>query len=184
MLITIVNNSTADVVGPGDRTVAAGASGTFAGRTEAELLYYQGLLLSTTVQVHGTLEDADYPPLVNTMKNPADPAGGVVVLAGVGFDILDIAGAAANVAPQMYLGVFDDLACTIPSVDGTLDTITTGTIDAGDGTNRLTVTPSAAGVVACRVVVTADATVYLKAWMVAAGRVIDTSDVDTVVFTP
>jgi hypothetical protein len=164
-------------------TVAPGEQHEMLGRSRTELIFQMNSQ-DDDVTVLGALEGDDRSPLINTMKAPADPAGGVVVLAGEGFDLLDEAGAAANKDPQMYLGVFDDADCQTPSVDGTLDTAAVGTIDDGAGTNLLKVTPSAAGVVSVTLTATADGEFWLKAWPVGTEYVIDASDTHKTTFTP
>jgi len=184
MQITIVNNSTQPVPGPGATTVPAGDTLTLANRTQAEYASLVTSFVSDLVQVHATLEAADLPPINCVMKDPGDPAGGVDTIAGVGFDLKTQDGNDAGDDPQMYLGVFSDAECTTPSTTGTLDTATTGTIDEGAGTNVIKVTPDSTGEFACSLSDTADETVYLKAWAVGTGRAMDTSGVDDVTFTP
>lgn len=183
MKIIIINRSTEPVATPAATSVAAGASLELTERTVGE---YQRMVSQDAgeyVSIVGELEDADYPPLVCTQKTPADPAGGVDTLAGVGFDINDLVGSAADIDPQMYVGVFADAACLTPSTTADLDTATEGTIDEGAGTNLLKVTPDSAGGFTCSVDDTADETVYIKAWAVASQRPMDTSDQHAVTFS-
>lgn len=160
-----------------------GTTKTMLGRSKGDVGYMMSKANGNVVIIRAEIEASDRAPIVCDMKNPADPAGGVVELAGCGFDLETEAGVAANVAPQMYLGAFDDAACTVPSVDGTLSTATTGTIDSGSGTNLVKVTPSAAGIVALKLTVTEPGVIYLKAWPVGSDYVVDSSDTDTVTFT-
>jgi hypothetical protein len=129
------------------------------------------------------IEGNDRAPIVCDMKNPADPVADTFTCAGCGFDLETEAGAAANVDPQMYMGAFDDEACTIPSVDGTLDTAAAGTIDDGEGTNLLKVTPSATGEFSVTLTVTGAGTIYMKAWPVGTDYIVDSSETDEVTFT-
>jgi len=184
MKITVINNSSTAVPCVDGTQCEAGATHEMPGRVAADITYMMAFASGNDVIIEVELEAMDRSPIVCTMKKPADPAGGVVELAGVGFDLLTQAGAAANVDPQMYMGAFDDAACTIPSVDAVLDTATSGTIDDGTGTNLIKVTPTAAGVFACKVTVTAPAAVHLKAWPVGSDYAIDNSDSDVVTFTP
>jgi hypothetical protein len=185
MQITIVNNSSDPVAAPGSVTVPAGESLTQADRTVAE---YQGLIErygSDLVTVTATLETADLPPLACVMKAPADPSIDAVDVLACGFDMEDLYGNAFVTTDKMYLGIFDDAACTVPSVDGTLDTAATGTIDAGGGTNVIEVTPDGGVLsVTASIPLAADQTVYLKAWAHADNpRPMDTSGIDSVDFT-
>ncbi len=184
MQITIVNNSSSPVPGPGSTTVAAGDSLTLAGRTQAEYAALMASYAADNVQVHATLEDADLPPLKATKKTPADPAADATTLAACGFDIEDLFGNAYSTTMKMYFACFDDAACTTPSTTATLDTAATGTIDSGAGTNTLAVTP-AGGVlsVTLTIPVAADQVVYLKAWVLESERAVDTSDVHTATFS-
>lgn len=185
MQITIVNNSSEPVAAPGAVTVDAGDSLTLSGRTVSE---YQGLIeryVADDVQVHVALESFDLPPLACTMKDPGDPGASVTTMAGVGFDIEDLYGAAFSTTDKMYLGVFDDADCTTPSADATLDTATTGTIESGAGTNVIKVTP-AGGVFACSVDIpgAANQVVYLKAWAESGTtRAMGTNGTDSVTFS-
>ena len=183
MQLTIVNNSSVPVPAPGAATVAAGESLTMSARTQAEAEQMIENYASDEVQITVTLEDSDYPPLKCAKKTPADPAADATDLAAVGFDINDLYGNAYSTDVAMYFGVFDDAACTTPSTTATLDTAATGTIDEGDGTNTLKVTP-AGGVlsVTVSIPVAADQVVYLKAWA-ANARPMDTSDVHTATFS-
>jgi hypothetical protein len=184
MQIKVINNSSSAIVLPGDVTCAAGATRTVTGRTEAELSAFQQLHSDGEVIIEGTLEDADKIPLVCDMKAPADPAGGVNTLAAVGFDLEDEQAAAFSAQPEMYLGVFDDVALTTPSVNGTLDTAAAGAIDAGAGTNLLEVTPSATGEMSVTLTQTDDIQCWVKAWpKTTVARIIDCSDVHAPTFT-
>jgi len=185
MKITVINKraSGEDNVYCLDGTqLAPGEQHEMLGRTKEDVVFAIGVQ-DDDVSIVAEIEGSDRAPVVCTMKDPADPAGGVDTLAGVGFDLLTEAGAAANVAPQMYMGVFADADCQTPSTTATLDTATTGTIDSGAGTNLLKVTPDAAGEFACSVDDTADETVYLKAWIVGTGYIVDSGSTDDVTFT-
>lgn len=186
MKITVINNrpSGGDAVPCVDGTqVEPGETHEMLARSAEELIYMMGQADGNTVLVLGQIEGNDRAPIVNVMKKPADPAGGAATLAGVGFDLMTEAGVAANVNPQMYMGVFDDAACTIPSVTGQLSTATVGTIDEGTGTNLIKCTPDATGDMTLSVDDAADEIVYLKAWPVGTGYIIDSSDIDSVEFT-
>ena len=140
-------------------------------------------LQAADVAVLVELEGSDRAAIVCDMKDPGDVSGGGTTLAACGFDLETQAGAAANVAPQMYLGVFDDATCQTPAENATLDTAATGTIDAGAGTNLLTVTPAATGEVSVTLTDAEDETVYLKAWAVGTDYIVDSSDIDDVTFS-
>jgi len=185
MKITVINKrgSTGDAVMCVDgTTVAPGEQHAMLGRSRTELIFQMNSQ-DNDVAVEGMLEGDDRSPLVNAMKAPADPAGGTFVLAGEGFDILDEAGAAFSTTIQMYLGVFDDADCQTPSVDGTLDTAATGTIDEGAGTHLLKITP-AGGVASVTLTGSAAGVFYLKAWPVGTEYIVDGSDTHTTTFTP
>jgi hypothetical protein len=185
MQITIVNNSSQPVAAPGAVTVPPTGTVTLAARTVAEYIGLIERYVSDLVTVTATLETADLPPIQCTLKAPADPVIDATDVLACGFDMEDLVGTAFSTTGKMYFGVFDDAACTIPSVDATLDTAATGTIDAGAGTNVLEVTP-AAGVlsVTCSIPAAADQTVYFKAWAHTDNpRVMDTSGIDSVDFT-
>ena len=185
MKITVINNRPANgekVPCVDSTSVAPGETHEMLGRTIEEVPIQMAFSDGNLVIVLAELDASDRAPAVNVMKNPADPGSGVVELAGCGFDILTQTGIAANIDPQMYIGAFDDAACTIPSVDAVMDTITTGTIDSGDGTNLLKVTPDSAGEVALKLTVTAPAVVYLKAWPVGSDYIVDSASLDTVTF--
>jgi len=187
MQITVINNrpSTGDKIWlPNGTSVAPGATAVLTGRSRDEAIMLLAYNTPPTVKVLLALDANDRSPLICDMKNPADPAGGANTLAGVGFDLETESGAAANVAPQMWMGVFDDAACTIPAVHGTLNTASAGTINSGAGTNLLKVTPSATGEFACTLTDTTDEKVYLKAWQVGTSYIIDAGDTDDVTFTP
>lgn len=185
MQITIVNNSSDPIPAPGAVTVPAGGTLTLEHRTVDE---YQALIdryVADDVQVHVELETDDLPPLQCVMKNPADPAADATTVAGVGFDVKDLYGNAFSSTAKMYLGAFDDAACTIPSTTATLGTATTGTVVSGEDTNVLEVTP-AGGVFACSldIPLAADQVVYLKAWAHGSNnRTQDTHGTDTVTFS-
>lgn len=185
MQITIVNNSSDPVAAPGAVTVPAGASLVLASRTVDEYIGLIERYVSDLVTVTASLETADLPPLQCAMKTPADPAADATDVVACGFDMTDMYGTAFSTTDKMYFGVFDDAACSVPSVDATLDTAATGTIDAGDGTNVLEVTP-AGGVlsVTCSIPAAAAQTVYFKAWAHTDNpRPMDTSGTDAVDFT-
>jgi hypothetical protein len=186
MEITVINNQaagTARVPCVDSTTLGPGETHVMPGRSSAEVSLQMAYANGNDVMVLAQIEGNDRAPLVCAMKKPADPAGGVGTLAACGFDLETEAAAAANVAPQMYLGVFEDAACTIPATTATLDTAATGTIDAGAGTSLLTVTPSAAGVVSVTLTDTADEVVYLKGWPVGTDYIVDSSDVHAPEFT-
>lgn len=185
MKITIVNNSSSPVPAPGEVSVPAGGSLVLSDRTLEEYQSAVERFAADNVEVCCELEVGDLPPLQCVMKNPADPAADATTLAGVGFDMLDLYGAAFSTTDKMYLGVFDDAACTIPSTTATLGTATTGTIESGENTNVVEVSP-AGGVFACSVDIPSAAAqvVYLKAWAHADNaRAMDTHGTDTVTFS-
>jgi len=187
MEITVINNRPAggaQVSAIDGTTVNPGQTHAMPGRSKDDVAYQMASASGHDVIVLCKIEGNDRSPVICDMKNPADPAGGTFLLNGVGFDLLTEAGVAANVAPQMYMGVFDNAACTIPSVDGVLSNAATGTIDSGTGTHLVKITPSAAGVASLRVTVTGARAVYLKAWPVGTSYIVDSSDTDTVTFTP
>lgn len=185
MKITIINNTTAtQVVAADQTTVDPGETHVMLGRSVDEAIFQMNIADGNDVMVLVEIEGNDRAPIIAAMKAPADPAGGTFTLAAEGFDLETEAGAAANVAPQMYLGVFDDAELTIPSVDGTLDTAATGTIDDGAGTNLLKVTPAATGEVSVTLTATGAGVFYLKAWPVGTGYIVDASDVHVTTFTP
>jgi len=185
MKITIVNNGSVPVAAPGEVSVAVGGSIELASRTIAEYMQMVEQYSSDDVIVSNELESADLPPLHCVMKSPADPAADAATVLACGFDILDMYGSAFSTTIKMYLGIFDDAACTVPSTTATLGTAATGTINSGTGTNAINVSP-AAGVVSvtATISVAADQTVYLKAWADPTNlRPMDTSDIDSVDFT-
>jgi len=182
MQITIVNNSDELVLAPDGHFVPAGGSATMVARSKQELVVLLSKVGSDVI-VTAELDGVDFDPVVCDVKDIADPVGGVNDSAGEGFDILDLEGAAANVAPSMYFGVFSDAACTQLSTTATVHTATTGTIVSGSGTSLAVVTPSAAGVFACTVTDTEDETVYVKAWQHGTKYVVDTSDTSSITFS-
>jgi len=187
MQITVINNRAAggDAVPCVDSTSCeAGETHVMPGRTAREVALQMYHADGNDVIVLTQIEGEDRAPIVCDMKNPADPAGGTFVVAACGFDLETEAGAAANVDPQMYMGVFDDEDCTIPSVDGTLDTAAVGTIDDGAGTNLIKATPSAAGELSVSLTVTGAQDAWMKAWPVGTDYIIDSSETDKVTFTP
>lgn len=186
MKITVINKR--PVTGLGvycvdGTTVIPGAQKEMTGRSKADVIF-QLASQDDDVTVNAEIEGSDRAPIICDMKNPADPGSGVGTAAACGFDLETEAAAAANVAPQMYMGAFDDAACQIPSTTGTLDTAATGTIDSGAGTNLLKVTPDAAGEVSVTLTNSADTTIYMKAWPVGTDYVIDSKETDEVTFTP
>jgi len=186
MKITVINNNPSGsfpIPCVDGSSCAAGATKVMTGRSKEDVIYMMSKSDGNLVIIRVDIEASDRAPIVCDMKNPADPAADVLELAGCGFDLETESGTAANVAPQMYLGAFDDAACTVPSVDGKLGTATTGTIDSGSGTNLVKVTPSAAGIVALKLTVTGAGVIYLKAWPVGTSYIVDSSDTDTVTFT-
>jgi len=162
--------------------VEPGSQHEMTGRDTADVIFEIANVQDDDVAVLSELEGMDRSPIVCDMKAPADPAADTFVLAGEGFDLEDEAGAAVTTSPQMYLGVFDDAACQTPSVDGTLDTAATGTIDAGAGTNLLKITP-ASGVVSVTLTATGAGEFWLKAWPVGGDYIVDSSDVHKTTFT-
>jgi len=185
MKITVINKrpTTGERVSCVDgTTVEPGSQHEMLGRSVTEAVFQLGVQ-DDDVAVNVEIEGDDRAPVVCVMKSPADPAGGAATLAAVGFDILTEAGAAANVAPQMYMGVFDDEDCQTPAVTGQLSTAVTGTIDSGTGTNLVKCTPDAAGEFSCSVDDAEDETVYLKAWIVGTGYIVDSSSIHDVTFT-
>ena len=185
MKITVINNRPSGgskVACVDGTTVAPGGSHEMIGRTKADVAYQKSVANGNKVIVLAELDGNDRAPIVCEMKNPGD-ASGVATLAGVGFDLLTEAGAAANVNPTMLLGVFDDEGCQTPAVNADLDTATTGAIDSGGGTNLVEVTPDATGEFACSVNNTEDETVYLKAWPKESDYIVDSSSLDSVEFT-
>lgn len=155
------------------------------GRNEYDFATQMLQALNNEIIVRGQFEAADYPPVKCVMKKPADPAGGVDTVAGEGYDLKEIDGTTdANVAPQMYVGVYSDAACLTASTTGSLATPTKGTIDSGSGTSLIKCTPDATGEFACTLTNTADTTVYLKAWPVGGDYLIDSSDSHSNTFTP
>jgi hypothetical protein len=187
MEITVINNRPAggtQVYAVDDTTFNPGQTHVMTGRSLTDVAWQMASADGHNVMVLCKIEGADRAPIICDMKNPADPAGGVVLVNGAGFDLKTQAGAAAGVAPQMYMGVFDDAACTIPSVKGSLSTATAGTIDSGTGTHLVKVTPSGTGEVSLRLTVTGVGTYYMKAWPVGTSYVVDASETDSVTFTP
>jgi len=186
MKITVINNraSGGAAVPCVDGTeVAAGSTHEMLGRDKVEVTYQMAHADGNDVIVLAEIEGGDRAPIVCQMKTPVDPAGGATTCAACGFDLLTEAGAAANVAPNMYLGVFDDAACTTPAVNATLDTAATGTIVSGAGTNLLVVTPDATGEVSVTTTDAEDEVLYLKAWPVGTSYIIDCSSIDSIEFT-
>jgi len=187
MEITVINKraSTGENVACIDgTTVAPGSQHAMSGRSAAELIHQQSIVASDTdVAVLCKIEGSDRAPIVCDMKAIADPAADATTSAGEGFDLKTEAGAAANVAPQMYLGAFDDATCQTPAVNATLDTASTGTIDSGAGTNLLKVTPDATGEFACTLTDAEDEVVYLKAWPVGTDYIVDSNDITSAEFT-
>lgn len=163
--------------------VAPGQSHVMNGVDKATYLYQLGIQ-DHDVAVIGELDGSDRSPLICTMNTVANPGAGSDTSAGEGFAILTEAAAAANVAPPMYMGVFDDAACQIPSVHATLNTASAGTIVSGAGTNLLRVTPSATGTFACTVTNHTDEKVYLKAWPADSSYIIDSSSIMDVTMSP
>lgn len=154
------------------------------GRSQNDYIAQMGLSSGNEIIVRAELDAMDYPPFVNVMKTPADPAGGVYDLAGCGFDLkeLDLA-TDANKQPQMWMGIYSDAACTVPSITAHLDTATKGTINSGSGTSLIKVTPDATGEFACTCSDTAARVLYLKAWPVASDYEIDSSRKHTLTLT-
>lgn len=186
MKITVVNKraSTGSAVYCIDGTsVSPGAQHEMTGRGKDEVVFEITNLSDDDVAVLAEIEGADRAPIVCDMKAIADPAADATTSAGEGFDLLTEAGAAANVAPQMYMGAFDDATCQTPAANATLNTASAGTIDSGGGTNLLKVTPSATGEFACTLTDAEDEVVYMKAWPVGTDYIVDSSDITTAEFT-
>lgn len=171
--------------------VAPGAQHEMTGRSAAELIF-QMAIADADIAVVGELEGEDRSPLVCTMKTVADPAGDAVESDQEGFDILDEAGSATTNQSPMYIGIFDDEDCQTPSVIGTLEAAGTpvGTIQSGEETNLMAVTPAATGDFECKAVIPAavvgdDVTYYIKAWPqpTSTSYVIDSSSVTSVTFS-
>ena len=183
MKITVINNSANVVPCPDYVNCAPGTTKVMTGRSVDEYAAIVDSHSTTNVLIIGELEEVDRAPVFCDLKSPGNPPADQDYQTGVGFDIETDAGAAANVAPNMYFGVFDNAACTTPSVHATLLTATTGTIVSGSGTNLLVVTPSAAGILSCRVNDATDETVYFRAWPVDYKRPLNCSEVVSVTFT-
>lgn len=194
MKITITNNRPSgglNVYAVDGVQVAPGEQHAMVGRTASELIF-QMSVMDDYVSVIGELEGEDRSPLICQMKDVADPAGDATESDQEGFDILDEVGAATTNQSPMYIGVFDDADCSVPSAVATLAAAGTpvGTIQSGSGTNQMKVTPAAAGTFECKVVIPAAATVattyYIKAWPQATSTsyVIDSSCTESVTFTP
>ena len=188
MKITVINKRPAggDAVYCVDGVqVTPGAQHEMPGQ-DKEGLIFQLASQDDDVSVIGEIEGSDRSPLVCKMKVVADPVIDATESDGEGFDLLTEAAAAANVAPQMYVGAFEDSDCQTPHVTATLGAADTpvGTIDSGSGTNLLKVTPTTAGVFECKITeTTLPETVYLKAWPVGTDYVVDSSDTASAAFT-
>jgi len=186
MQITVINNRpTGGLKVPcvDSTSCAPGETHVMANRDVNEVSMQMAYAEENVVLVLCQIEGNDRAPIVCEMKHPADPAGGTGTLAACGFDLETEAAVAANVAPSMYFGAFDDEECTIPAVTATLDTAATGAIDAGAGTNLLTVTPDAAGELSVTLTDSADEIVYMKGWPVGTDYIVDSSQIDEVEFT-
>lgn len=184
MKITIINNSSDPVTGVGYTTVAAGETKEYSNRTTLEFDIFRGLLSTSDVLVLGEIEGADKSPIICDLKDPGDPAGGAAVQSGEGFDLLTEAGAAANVQPEMYMGLFDDEDCTVPAENATLTNAATGTFVSGVDTNLAVVQPAATGEFSCDIADTEDEKVYIRAWPKAdAAFVVDCHEIGDVTFT-
>lgn len=164
MKITIINNSSDIVTGPGYTYVDPGETKEYEGRSALELDIIRGEISASDVLVLGEMEGADKAPIICTLKDPGDPAGGDAVQSGEGFDLLTEAGAAANVQTKMYFGLFDDEDCTVPAENATVTNAATGTIDSGVDTNVALVTPDATGEFSCDIADSEDEKVYIRAW--------------------
>jgi hypothetical protein len=186
MKITVINKRSSaggNVYCIDGTEVAPGAQHEMSGRTAGELVFQSEQVTDDDVSVIGQIEGSDRAPIVCVMNVVADPAGDAAESLGEGFALKTEAGGDANVAPQMYMGVFDDADCQTPAVNATLDTATAGTINSGDATNLIKCTPTAAGAFACSVLDAEDEKVYMKAWPVGTDYVVDSSDTSDVTFT-
>lgn len=184
MKITVINNSSGIVPCVDSSNCLPGTTRVMLNRSREEVAIQMDHAVTNEVIVIAELDAQELDPIICQMKHPADPAGGVNTCAGVGYDLKEMDGTTdANVQPQMYLGVFDDAACTIPAVHGTLNTAAKGTIDSGAGTNLLKCTPDATGEMSVTLTDTTDETVHIKAWPVGTNYVIDCSDIDSVTFS-
>lgn len=185
MKIIVINNTTATKIPCVDgHTCVPGETYEMTGRSKDEVVYMMQNVDENDVIIKSEIEGDDRAPIISKIKTPADPGSGVGTQAANGFDLETEAGAAANVAPQMYLGVFDDEELTTPAANATLDTAAAGTIDAGAGTNLLTVTPSAAGEVSVTLTDAEDETVYTTAWPVGTSYIIECTEYHTTPFIP
>jgi hypothetical protein len=183
MKATVINASQAPVyLSITAQQVNAGASKVLSGLRMDQVKQLQALS-SKDIQVQTELEMIDKEPIASTMNTPANPVGGVKLLAGSGLVLKDD-GVAIAYAEKIGLGVYDDAACTIPSTTATFDTATQGTIDKGTGTNRIEGTTDTSGRLTLRLNVGVARTVYTKAFPLAAtSRVVDCADKHTTVFS-
>jgi len=183
MKITVINKGS-DPVTVAGADVAAGSSVVLTGLDKATAALAQKKA-SRTLLVLCEPDAADLGIATVDMATTADPAIDGVNKTGVGFTLKDSGGSTIAESVQLGLAVFDDATCLVPSATATLSTPTTGTIDLGSGTNRAEVTADG-GVVALRVNIplAANKTVYVKAFAIAATKyVLDTTEIDTIVFT-
>lgn len=190
MQITVINNNPASSDGsntvplPDSTSVKPGEQKTMAGRTQAEAQLLISGYQSDTVIIRTALEAIDRAPIVATMKADATPGGGVGTAAAIGANLESQDGTSENVQAQMYLGCFDDVACSVPAINATLDTAAAGTIDSGGGTNLLKMTPSVTGETSVTMTNAEDEVVYVKQWPVGADYTVDSSGVQSATFIP
>lgn len=185
MQITVINNNPTGgdaVPCPDSTTVKAGESKVMTGRTQEEAQLLITNYQSNTVIIRTALEAVDRAPVVAAMKAALTPTD-VDTIVGVGYQLESQDGTSQSIQPQMYLGCFDDAACEVPAVNAIMDTVAQGTIDEGDGTNLLKVTPSATGEVSVSMDDAVDEVVYVKAWPVTGDYTVDSSGVQTVTFS-
>jgi hypothetical protein len=198
MKVIITNYGPMPICVPGLTSVDPGATKTFIGKNVQEGQFAIDTVDVSKAVVRVETEISDRYPTKAVMAHPANPAAGAVTIAGVGATVQwsndPIAG---MVYPQVITGpvsevqdigfaVFTDIACTIPATTATLTSATTGSIVSGAGTWCVRAKTSSGGVFACSVniPVAAAVTLYLKAFQLPTStRVIDSSEVDDLVFT-
>lgn len=184
MKIKIINNSDSIVTGPGYTYVDPGETKTYTGRTALEFDIIRSEISASDVLVLAEREGSDKSPVICTLKDPGDPAGGAALQTGEGFDLYTEAGADANVQPEMYFAVFDDADCTEPADTATVTNAATGTIESGVDTNVAVVKPDATGEFSCTIADTADEKVYIRTWPVADQQfVIECNGIGDVTFS-
>ena len=186
MQITVINNRPAGgaiVPLPDSTSVGPGESKVMTGRTQAEAQLLITNYQSEDVIIRTALEAIDRAPIVATMKANVTGSGGATTAVGVGAQLASQDGTSESIQPQMFLGCFDDAACTVPAVNATLDTAAAGTIDEGAGTNLLKITPSATGETSVTITDAEDEVVYIKQWPVDADYTVDSSGTQTATFS-